>query len=48
MDGDFEIEKRILIANDKLVFTCAMQKIMQNDCVDINCTPFTEETLDVF
>ena len=48
MDGDFEIEKQILIANDNLVFTCAMQKIMQNDCVDINCTPFTEETLDVF
>ena len=44
----FKIRKRILVADDNLAFTLAIQNIMQNDCVDVSCTQFVEKALEIF
>jgi len=36
-----------LVADNDIEFTFAIQKIMKNDCVDVNCTQFVEKAFDI-
>ena len=37
----------IMVADNDIEFTFAIQKIMKNDCVDVNCTQFVEKAFDI-